>query len=86
MDILNPQEPQEQNPASPLKIPYQDYLMKVVKWMTTNEGLTRAEARHWMNRIWDPPLPDGARTGREELSMLYEEGLPPEMAAQVLMA
>ena len=59
MDSLNPQE---QNPASPLKMNFSDYLAKVAKWLMTNEGLTRTEMRGLMNQTWDPPLEDGART------------------------
>lgn len=80
-----PQETQEQQPASPLKMSLTDYLQAVVKWLRTSEGLSLTEVKGLMNQTWDPPLADGARTGRDELLMSYEEGLPPETAAQVLL-
>ena len=78
--------PQTQEPQSPIKMTFQDYMRKVEECLMTKEGLSETEAKSWMTATWDPPLADGAKTATEELSMCYAQGLPPQTAAQVLIA
>ena len=65
---------------------FASYKKQVLECLVQNERLTETEAKSWMTAEWENPTPSGATTAEEELREYWEEGLPAQTAAKVLVA
>lgn len=75
----------QENQTDNQQMTLDEFRRQVVQCLMRIDGLTEAEAENLVSKNLEYRLADGVKTGEELLLELYEDGLLPLTAAEVLM-